>query len=105
MPGDQNTADWLEVIRIGKKDWRVSDTRRDAGDPARLLGFIERIRRDRYEVLWMTAPLRWAYLPSMSEAIEAFGDSLRFTGEQVPDRQESTRRRRGPPRSENIPME
>ena len=95
------TADWLEVTRIGKRDWRVSDTRREVGDSTRLLGFVERIRRDRFEVLWMTEPLRWAYLPSMSEAIEAFGDSLRFTGEQIPEREHVRPRQRGPRRWEN----
>ena len=101
MAVDRSTPDWLEVIRIGRKDWRVSDTRREVGDAARLLGFIERISRDRYEVLWMTEPLRWAYLPTMSAAIEAFSDSLRFTGEQVSEREVAPPRRNARPRWEN----
>jgi hypothetical protein len=64
-------------------DWRASAT----GEPDQLLGYIERQRGDRYEVLWMTDPMRWGYAGSFEEALAAFGDSSRFNGEIVEERE------------------
>jgi hypothetical protein len=36
----------LEVVRLGRHDWRVSDGRLDQNDPTRLLGFVERPKTD-----------------------------------------------------------
>jgi hypothetical protein len=67
----------IELVRLGRTEWRVSD----ASDPARLLGYIERQRGDRFEVVWMTDPMRWGYAASFDDAVVAFADSLRFIGE------------------------
>ena len=50
---------WLEVIRLGRRDGRILDSRIETSDPARLLGFVERLSTRRYEVLWMTGAMRW----------------------------------------------
>jgi hypothetical protein len=72
----------LEVVRLGRTEWRISDT----SEPERLLGYIERQRPRRFEVLWMTDPMRWGYAESFGEALVAFGDSARFTGETFLER-------------------
>jgi hypothetical protein len=69
--------DTLEVVRLGRTEWRVAD----AATPENLLGFIERQRADRFEVVWMSDPMRWGYAPSFESALVAFGDSVRFAGE------------------------
>lgn len=71
----------LEVVRLGRTEWRVSE----ASDRA-LLGFIERQRRDRFEILWMSEPLRWGYATTFDSALVAFGDTPNFTGEISPRR-------------------
>ncbi len=72
----------LSIVRLGKSDWRVSS----AVDPDELLGYIERQRTGRFEVVWMSDPMRWGYATSFEEALVAFGDSVRFTGEILDDR-------------------
>jgi hypothetical protein len=72
----------LSIVRLGKTDWRVSSG--EGGEE--LLGYIERQRGGRFEVVWMTDPMRWGYAASFDEAILAFGDSVRFTGEVLDDR-------------------
>ncbi len=81
-------AEWLEVVRTGRSDWRVSDSRRDSSDPERLLGFVERLGRTRFEVLWMTDPMRWGYVESLPEAVTAIRDRVEFAGPQRLQRQE-----------------
>jgi hypothetical protein len=78
--------DGLDVVRLSRTDWRVSKR----AEPEQLLGYIERQRGDRYEVLWMTDPMRWGYAPSFEDALVAFGDSARFTGEILAERAVST---------------
>jgi hypothetical protein len=87
-------ADWLEVLRVGKTDWRVSDSRHDVGSTGRILGFVERQGRDRFEILWMTEPPRWAYVHSLAEAIAALGNDIGFTGPDALERQEAPRKSR-----------
>jgi hypothetical protein len=70
----------LDVVRLGKTDWRVS------GAGGELLGYIERQHSDRFEIVWMTDPMHWGYIDSFDGALEAFTDSVRFTGEQSPKR-------------------
>jgi hypothetical protein len=72
----------LSVVRLGKTDWRVSD----ASQPDRLLGFIEFQRPGRFEVTWMSDPVRWGYTDSFDEALVGFADSSRFIGEVFPER-------------------
>ena len=93
-------AEWLEVVRTTRTDWRVSDARRESTDPERLLGFVERLGRARFEVLWLTAPLRWGYVASLPEAIAALRDRVEFTGLQLYTREERSPRRGGPRRWE-----
>jgi hypothetical protein len=73
-------AEWLEILHTGKSDWRVCDSRLEADDPGHLLGFVERLGRDRYEILWLTEPPRWAYADSLKTALAAFDDSVAFAG-------------------------
>jgi hypothetical protein len=72
----------LSVVRLGKTDWRISS----GSNPNDLLGYIERQRSGRFEVTWMTDPMRWGYASSFDEALLAFGDSVRFTGEVLDNR-------------------
>jgi hypothetical protein len=72
----------LEVVKLGRTEWRISD----AAEPMRLLGFIERQRAGRFEVVWMSDPMRWGYADSFDAALLAFGDSARFTGEIAANR-------------------
>jgi hypothetical protein len=67
----------VELVRLGRTDWRVTD----AAHPDRLLGYIERQRSGRFEVMWMTDPIRWGYAASFDDALAAFGDSVLFAGE------------------------
>jgi hypothetical protein len=69
--------DGVEIVRLGRGDWRVND----AADPDRPLGYIERQRSGRFEVMWMTDPMRWGYAASFDEALAAFGESVLFVGE------------------------
>jgi hypothetical protein len=72
----------LSIVRLGKTDWRISS----GSNPDELLGYIERQRSGRFEVTWMTDPMRWGYAASFDEALLAFGDSVRFTGEILEQR-------------------
>jgi hypothetical protein len=87
-------AEWLEVIHIGKSEWRVSDSRHDVGSNGRVLGFVERLTGNRFEVLWMTEPPRWAYVGSLSEALAALTDYVGFTGPEASEREETPRKAR-----------
>jgi len=83
MKSPTKTAyDSLAVVRLGRAEWRVSD----AGDANELLGFIERQTAGRFEIVWMSDPIRWGYAETFDSALMAFGDSLRFTGETLPKR-------------------
>lgn len=82
----------LEVVRLGRAEWRISD----AAEPAQLLGFIERQRAGRFEVVWLSDPVRWGYADSFDAALLAFGDNARFTGEIVANRTLEPHRDRGP---------
>jgi hypothetical protein len=70
-------ADGLTVVRLDRTDWRVSS----GSEAQELLGYIERQRGGRFEVLWMTDPIRWGYASSFDDAIAAFTDSARFAGD------------------------
>ena len=95
-PALSSATDWLEVVRIGRADWRVSDARREAGDTERLLGFVERLGRARFEVVWMSDPLRWAYVATLPAAVAALRDRDEFPGLQLYLREETRPRRKGP---------
>jgi hypothetical protein len=69
--------DGIQVIRLGRSEWRVNA----ATDPDRPIGYIERQRAGRYEVTWMTDPMRWGYATTFDEALVAFGDSVQFPGD------------------------
>jgi hypothetical protein len=72
----------LSVVRLGKTDWRISS----GSSPDDLPRYIERQRSGRFEVTWMTDPMRWGYAASFDEALLAFGDSVRFAGEILDNR-------------------
>jgi hypothetical protein len=76
----KSASDEIVLVRLGKADWRISNPEGD------LLGYVERQHADRYEVVWMTDPLRWGYADSFDAAIAAFGESVRFTGETADKR-------------------
>jgi hypothetical protein len=77
MKSSHRTVDGVDLVRLARTEWRVND----ATDPDRLLGYIERQRSDRWEIMWMTDPMRWGYATSFAEALGAFGDSVRFKGD------------------------
>lgn len=64
-------GDGLELEQLSRHDWRVSDARALATDPGRIIGFIERLSRDRFEVLWLVEPPLWAYIESFGAAVGA----------------------------------
>jgi hypothetical protein len=76
----QDVPAWIEVIRLGRYDWRVSDARLAGSDPARLLGYVEKLSNRRYEVVWMTDPIRWGYVDTFAIALRGFMFGSRFSG-------------------------
>jgi hypothetical protein len=82
----------LSIVRLGKTDWRISS----GSNPEELLGYIERQRGGRFEVTWMTDPMRWGYAASFDEALLAFSDGVRFTGEILDQRARVVGARREP---------
>ena len=70
----------IEVIRLDRTGWRISNSSIDQGDSSRLLGYIERLDSDRYEVLWLAAPISWAYVGSFELALAAVIDRPHFSG-------------------------
>jgi hypothetical protein len=81
----------LEVVRLGRFEWRVSSE----SESSELLGYIERQRTGRFEIVWMTDPMRWGYTATFDDALIAFADSARFGGEILAQRAEelATRQR------------
>jgi hypothetical protein len=81
----------LDVVRLSRTDWRVSSV----GAPEQVLGYVERQRADRYEIVLMTDPMRWGYATSFDDALMAFGDAARFAGEILEERAQLVGRLRG----------
>jgi hypothetical protein len=79
----------LEVVRLGRHDWRVSDSTLDRDDPARLLGFIERLKRGHFGVLWISDPPKWAYTVSLTTAVAALAGADSFVGVRSVNRDKS----------------
>ena len=86
-----NGPAWLEVIRLNRTAWRISNSSISQGDPDRLLGYIERLSSDRFEVLWLGAPISWAYVTSFEVALAAVADRSQFSGIIEPERDPATR--------------
>lgn len=86
-----NSTVGLEVIRLDRTGWRISNSFIKDGVPGRLLGYIERLDRDRYEVLWIAAPISWAYVNSFELALAAVADRLQFNGIVEPERDPAAR--------------
>lgn len=86
LPPSPATVVQLEVTRVDRASWRISDSSIDERDPRRLLGFIERLERGRYEVLWL-APIGWAYLGTFDLALAALGDRAHFSGPVMSERE------------------
>lgn len=79
----------LEVIRLDRSSWRISDSSIDEHDPRRLIGYVERVAANRYEVLWLTDPVAWAYVASFDDALAAMADRNNFLGTIEPQRDPS----------------
>lgn len=75
-----NVTPGIEVIRLNRTNWRISKSSIDQSDSGRLLGYIERLDSDRYEALWLVAPMSWAYVESFELALAAVIDRPRFSG-------------------------
>ena len=86
-----NSTAGLQVIRLNRTGWRISNSSIDERDPTGLLGYIERLERDRYEVLWLAAPISWAYVDSFELALAAVADRPHFSGVIAPERDQATR--------------
>lgn len=86
-----NGTAWPEVIRLNRTAWRISNSSISQGDPDRLLGYIERLSSDRFEVLWLGAPISWAYVTSFEVALAAVSDRSHFSGIIEPERDPATR--------------
>lgn len=76
----------LEVIRLEHSSWQISNAAMDASDPTRIMGFIERLDEDRFEVRLLVSPIGWAYVENFGLAVVAFADRARFVGDVGPDR-------------------
>ena len=70
----------LEVTRLNGLRWRISDSTLNEHDPCWLLGYVERLERDKYEVLWLAAPVTWAFVTSFEDALAAVADRTQVTG-------------------------
>ena len=81
-----STTDGIEVIRLNRTSWRISDSSIEEGDSDRLLGYIGRLESDRYEVLWLAAPISWAYVGSFELALTSVTDRPHFSGIIEPER-------------------
>jgi hypothetical protein len=86
-PARVGNLDWLRVVRLDRTNWRISDSRLDSMAGRGLLGFVERIHAGRWEIMWMTDPLRWAYEGSFDAAIQGFSESVRFGGTVLAERE------------------
>ena len=75
----------MRVVRLDRTGWRVS-TPDDDHRPSHLLGYIECLERHRYEVLWLDAPIGWAYVASFDEALAAVAQREQFAGVVHEDR-------------------
>jgi len=72
--------EWLEVIRLGRTDWRVSDAPIEMVDPGRLVGFVEKLPTGRFELLWTVYPIRWGYTDTLSSALLGMAEGPGFAG-------------------------
>ncbi|GGL03204.1 hypothetical protein GCM10007382_23800 [Salinibacterium xinjiangense] len=70
----------LEVIPLDGSRWRISDSMVNERDPCWLLGYVERLEHDKYEVLWLAAPVTWAFVASFEDALAAVADRTQVTG-------------------------
>jgi hypothetical protein len=98
-PTEPTPFEHLVVVPLSRTEWRVSEVSNDGA----LLGFIERQASNRFEVVWMTDPMRWGYTGTFDEAVTAFGDSSRFTGEIFDERAEVAVGARTAPSSDRGP--
>jgi hypothetical protein len=89
----ESSTDRLEVIRLSWSEWRISDSRLPDSDPDRLLGYVERLSRRRYEVVWMTDPMRWGYAESLAAALAGLANGERFSGTTLAERDRALRGR------------
>ena len=86
-----NAATELEIIRLNRTGWRISNSSIYENDPRRLLGYIERLETDRYEVLWLAAPISWAYVDSFELALAAIAERPQLSSIKEPEREPAAR--------------
>lgn len=70
----------LEVIRLDGSLWRISGFAPGRAETVALRGYVERLDRDRFEVLWFPAPLGWAYVSTFEAALTAISDRSKYMG-------------------------
>jgi len=86
----------LEVVRLEHANWRISNSLLDAGEPTRVMGFIERLDHELFEVLLLVPPTGWAYVESFGHALAAFSDRERFDEEVAAQRERRAPRPKSP---------
>jgi len=94
----QTRVEWLEVVRLDHDNWKISDTRLAEDDSLRLLGFVERLHRLRFEITKLTDPISWAYVPSFGQALASFEETFDFDAILEVERDRSLRMIDGRPR-------
>lgn len=87
----------LEVTRLDRTSWRVSDPSSVRQDADRLLGYIQCLERGRYEMLWMALPVGWAYVESFDEALAGIAHRADFGATILLDLDPAEARRPTPP--------
>lgn len=70
----------LEVDRLERGTWRVSDPEIDEYDSRRIVGYIERLSLHHFEVMWLAPPISWAYLGTFKLALAAISDRAVYGG-------------------------
>jgi hypothetical protein len=90
---DGDLPNWVEVVRVGRCDWRVSDSRIAVTDPGHVLGYVEKFSRSQFEVLWMTNPMRWGRVDNLAAAIANIAHGRSFGDTTTAERGESIRQR------------
>lgn len=59
------------MVAISPTQWRVSDATKDESDGMALLGFVERINQNKFEVTTLGRPCDSTYLPSFKAALDS----------------------------------
>jgi len=74
----------VDITQVSKTDWRVSNS------ADQVLGYVEQLSSHRYEVMWLTEPLRWGYTSTFPDAIAAVAGADESVAEIWPERDEES---------------